>query len=73
MEEKYESVECRCEHYKWEYINSIVCSGCRFASYTHIIFPNRKAKVAYRKRYCETKCEECPIYMAIAGEYDEQT
>jgi len=69
---RYECVGALCPYYKWEYINNIVCEGSKYLAIISVVAQSERDKVFYRRRFCETKYDECPIYKAIIEKYEEE-
>lgn len=63
------SIDAVCPFYSSEDAYKIRCEGLVEDSTTHVVFPNPKDKLDYKRKFCHTKYKECLLASALYVKY----
>lgn len=67
---RYISNEVQCPFYVSEDDYRIRCEGLSKGMHTHMVFPTPQSKIAYKKRYCDTKYKDCLLCKTLYRKYE---
>lgn len=69
----YESKYAVCPYYHRHESNRICCEGTDDTNTINLVFCDKKALIAYSKRYCNDleRCQSCMIYQTLDRKYPQ--